>query len=100
MLLFTTLLITLWAAQYLVPWAVCSPCGTLRREGQSAKIRALSLCFHAVFGEFRKNFTGLSKNRLRVLVGIRKSPLTGGAEALGGTPDGAAARRQAEPAQT
>jgi len=36
----------------------------------------------------------LRKNSLRVLVGIRKSPLTGGAEAHNGTPDGAAARRR------
>ncbi|MGK7725166.1 hypothetical protein ACSQ8B_03345 [Marinovum sp. F03] len=34
------------------------------------------------------------KKRLRVCVGIRKSPLTGGAEAHNGTPDGAAATRQ------
>ncbi len=44
--------------------------------------------FPATWGVSSSKSVFLSKKRLRSLVGIRRTPFTGGAEALIGTPDG------------
>ena len=85
----------MWVSGRLADPAEAAPSG-----GDAQKNRNVSLCYKTVIQETRKNFRLFGKIRLQAPGGIRKRPLTGGAEAHDGTPDGAAASGNAGPAQT
>ncbi|WP_425040623.1 hypothetical protein [Primorskyibacter sp. S187A] len=60
---------------------------------KAQKYLGVSHCFKTIVQETSKKIAVLEKKGLRVTGLIRKYPLTGGAEAHNGTPDGTTERR-------